>query len=512
MSPDEGAIAAARTEGTDRSSVGLRLRDRYRIVAPLNRGTLGEVAVAEDEVTGERVAVRLLPRELSAEAIHRNRRSIIAASAAHPAFVRVLDFGEAPDGRSFMVMELAEGQGLNELFTEREPLEIQDGVRLALDVGGAIETLHNLGIAHGGLRPRNVRILPAGRVKLMDLEVAGLRAASALRQLVTDGTPAESLAPEQIRGEPVSDKTDVYAFGLLVYELLCGAPPFSSASRDATLTAQLSAAPPRMRRRRRGIPSRIPAIIGRALHKQPEARPFMSNLLNDLDDAASRPVTSWKRVAAIVGGILVLTSMAIPFMWDVLAPEHDAGRSPAPTLAPLPSPVPPPPVTTSAPTAPEPAVTPNAPGPAATPTAPEPASVTPPPAPSPAVAPVLPLPPPPSPPTPRIAPVLPPPAAPAPPALRVPPPPTVAPTTPPTPKTTPPTPERRPPASARDDARQSPERSAAQPRPPKPAPESSAPDRPVVTPGRPAGTPPSDDSDGGAAIDWLLKRPGAGGR
>ena len=81
MSSEEGTMAAVRAELAD-GSIGLRLRDRYRIVAPVGRGTLGDVSVAEDEVTGERVAVRLLPRELSAEAVQRSRRSIIAASAA----------------------------------------------------------------------------------------------------------------------------------------------------------------------------------------------------------------------------------------------------------------------------------------------------------------------------------------------------------------------------------------------------------------------------------------------
>ena len=126
-----------------------------------------------------------------------------------------------------------------------------------------------------------------------------------------------------MRGDPVSDKTDVYAFGLTLYELLCGAPPFRNDSREATLAAQLDDAPPRLRRRRRGIPKGVQALVSRALAKQPEPRPFMSNLLNDLDDAASRPVTSWQRVAAVVGGVLVLASMAIPLVWDVFTPRPE---------------------------------------------------------------------------------------------------------------------------------------------------------------------------------------------
>jgi eukaryotic-like serine/threonine-protein kinase len=475
-------MAAVRAELPERTSIGLRLRDRYRIVSPLGRGTLGDVSVAEDEVTGERVAVRLLPRELSAEAVQRSRRSIIAASAAHPAFVRVLDSGETSDGRSFMVMELAEGRGLNEILAESEPLEVREALRLALDLGGAVETLHNLGTVHAGLRPCNVRILPEGRVKLMDLEIAGLRSAPELRELQGNSAPADYLAPEQIRGEAVSDKTDVYAFGLTLYELLCGAPPFRTDSRQATLSAHLEDTPPRLRRRRRGVPKGVQALVNRALNKQPEPRPFMSNLLNDLDDATSRPVTSWGRVAAIVGGILVLASMVIPLVWDVFTPHPDL---PAPS--------------TPAPAAVTPAV----------PVVPQPSATTAPPAPpaeTPAAAPVRPAVVLPSPPKPAVT--LPPaPDHETPPASIAPPPaPRVAPSPSPVP-VSPPAAERRAPAPPRMDVPPSPERSTIAPERPAVAPQ-----RPASPAERPAAAPERDDRDGGAAIDWLLKRPGSGSR
>ena len=505
-------MAVVRVELAERSSMGLRLRDRYRIVSPLGRGTLGEVSVAEDEVTGERVAVRLLPRELSSEAVQRSRRSIIAASAAHPAFVRVLDSGETSDGRSFMVMELAEGRGLNEILAENEPLEVSEALRLALDLGGAVETLHNLGTVHAGLRPCNVRILPEGRVKLMDLEIAGVRGAPELHQLQGDGAPADYLAPEQIRGDPVSDRTDVYAFGLTLYELLCGTPPFRTDSREATLSAQLDETPPRLRRRRRGIPKGVQALVSRALAKQPEPRPFMSNLLNDLDDAASRPVTSWRRVAAVVGGVLVLAVMSIPLVWDVLTPRPElpdrsaappSAVTPAVPLAPQSSvPAAPPPPAAETPSAPvvTPPAAPEPPPPAATlpvaPPPPPPAATLPAPEAPPRPAVVIPAPP-------RPAATLPP--APAretpPPSIAAPPPTRVAPSL--SPVASPPAPARPAPAPPRVDARLAPERSTSAPERPAVAPQ-----RPASPADRPAAAPERDDPDGGAAIDWLLNRPG----
>jgi len=528
-------MAAMRAELVDRASIGLRLRDRYRIVTPLGHGALGEVSVAEDEVTGERVAVRLLPRELSIEAVQRSRRSITGASAAHPAFVRVLDSGETSDGRSFMVMELAEGRGLNEVLAENEPLEIGEALRLALDLGGAIETLHNLGIVHAAVRPCNVRILPQGRLKLMDLEIAGLRGAPELHDQLSETAPADYLAPEQVRGAPLSDKTDVYAFGLTLYELLCGVPPFRNDSRDAVLSAQLDEAPPRMRRRRSGIPKGVQTLVSRALGKQPESRPFMSNLLNDLDDAASRPVTSWKRVAGVVGGVLVLASMAIPFMWDAFTPQPDVPHPPAGSpaaVAPAVPVVPQPSVTDPAPadTPPTAAATPPetlSPAPMATvpvsPAPPAPAETVPatPPAPMATLPPAPASPKPevslPAPPAPRRPAVTLPPPAPvpppstaretapvtSPPAVRATPPPAVVPASPPS------LPERRVPAPPRNDVRP-PERSVVTPERPPAAPERStaAPERRASTPQGSASAPERDDADGGAAIDWLLKRPG----
>jgi serine/threonine-protein kinase len=310
-----------------------------------------------------------------------------------------------------MVMELAEGQGLNEVLAENEPLEIRDALRLALDLGGAIETLHNLGIVHAGLRPCNVRILPQGRVKLMDLEIAGLRGAPELRDLVVEGSPADYLAPEQVRGAPLSDKTDVYAFGLTLYELLCGAPPFRSSSRDATLSAQLDEAPPRMRRRRRGIPKGVQTLVT----PQP----------------------------------------------DVPAPS-----TPAPSA-----------VTPAVPLVPQPSVTTTAPPPAEAPPAPT-VNLPVAPAPSPPAA-TLP-----------VAPVAPSPAA-----------------TVPVPATPPLARELRAPAAPRVDPRPAPEK-------PSIAPERSAaaPQRPTRAIEQPAGAAERDDADGGAAIDWLLKRPGGGTR
>src|SRR5207249_957939 len=157
-----------------------RVQGRYRIVRALGTGAFGSVCLAEDESTGHQVAIRLLPRWLAApphaaQAVLRRGRSIIAASAAHPGLVRVHEFGELETGGIFAAMEFVEGRRLSEILSGGEPLDISAAIRLALDLGGSVETLHNMGLVHGALRPCNVLVLEDGRVKLMDLELAGLR-------------------------------------------------------------------------------------------------------------------------------------------------------------------------------------------------------------------------------------------------------------------------------------------------------------------------------------------------
>jgi serine/threonine-protein kinase len=216
-------------EPGDRAPIGLRIQDRYRIAGELGAGPFGTVCLAEDEATGHRVAIRLLPHALAgalhaAQSVRRVGRSIVAASKSHPGLARVLEFGEVEHGRPFVAMELVEGRRLSEILSEGKPLDVGAALRLALDLGGAVETLHNMGLVHGALRPRNVMVLADWRVKLMDLELIGLRDASATKTVLAAEPPAEYLSPEQVRRAPLTEGTDIYAFAVILYEMLGGAP------------------------------------------------------------------------------------------------------------------------------------------------------------------------------------------------------------------------------------------------------------------------------------------------
>src|SRR6266851_524040 len=187
-----GAVITDATEGL--AGPTAVPKGRYRIVSDLGAGAFGNVSLAEDEATGHEVAIRFLPRGLAgvSQTVHTRPRmggSIVAAAAAHPALVRVLEFGDAENGHAFVAMEHVQGRRLTEILSEG-PLEVDAGLRWAIELGGAVETLHNMGLVHGALRPHNVTIRADGGVKLMDVELAGLRDAWAMRGISADEAPA----------------------------------------------------------------------------------------------------------------------------------------------------------------------------------------------------------------------------------------------------------------------------------------------------------------------------------
>jgi len=217
--------------------IGLLVRNRYRIVSERGAGAYGTVCLADDESTGHRVAIRFLPRRLAetpdaAQAVLRMARPIVAASSA-PGLTCVLEFGEVDNGRPYAIMELVEGRRLSEIMSKGKPLDVAAAMRMALDLGGAVETLHNMGFIHSALCPHNIVVLEDGRIKLLDLELVGLREAREIQDVIAAEPPAEYLSPEQILKAPVSEKADIYAFGAILYELLSGVPPFQAATREA---------------------------------------------------------------------------------------------------------------------------------------------------------------------------------------------------------------------------------------------------------------------------------------
>ena len=332
-------------EPDNRAPVGLRVKGRYRVISELGTGVFGTVCLAVDESDGREIAIRFLPRELvdlSQSKTTKRRvdpspadQSIVDASTAHPSLVRVLEFGQAETGQAFAAMELVQGRRLSAVLSEG-PLEVTRALRIAIDLGGAVETLHNLGLVHGALRPSNVMIGLDGRVTLLDVELSAARAAQAVHGILIDEPPAEYLSPEQIRQVQVTDTTDIYAFAVILYEMLCGVPPFQGETREEVLAKHLAETPLPLRQRRRTVPVSLEAVVALALSKVPEPRPPIQTMLNRLWEETNRSKTRWKRRYVIIGGGVLATAIAAIVGWSLLASRLSA---PPPLARPAPLPM-----------------------------------------------------------------------------------------------------------------------------------------------------------------------------
>lgn len=224
--------------------IGTELGGRYRVDAPLGHGGMGRVFAATDQQLGRRVAVKLLREEL-ADAVAQERFMREARSAAalsHPNACRLYEVGEH-DGQTFLVMELLEGELLADCIA-RSVLSAADAVAIIVPLMSAVTALHGLGLIHRDLKPTNVFLTPQG-VKLLDFGLARhtqVDAAYTAPALTMAGSVAGTLrymAPEQVTGDPVDERTDVFALGVMLFEMLTGHIPFNAETNVDWLKAVL---------------------------------------------------------------------------------------------------------------------------------------------------------------------------------------------------------------------------------------------------------------------------------
>ncbi|GAA2122046.1 serine/threonine-protein kinase [Actinomadura napierensis] len=262
-----------------RLAAGTELDGRYRLESLIGRGGMGEVWRAVDARLRRPVAVKALPAELAdvPGAMDRFEREAEAAAALqHPGITVVFDVGRTGDGLAYLVMELLEGEDLRTIM-RRHPggLPVGEAVALAVQLADALAAAHSRGIVHRDIKPANLFVLTDGRLKLCDFGIAGL--ADAATRLTQDGgsvgTPLY-MAPEQFRGEAADFRSDLYAFGCVLYELLTGAPPFRSGSGlPGLLYAHLNEPPPRVGAVRPDVPPQLERLVLDLLAKSVDQRP-----------------------------------------------------------------------------------------------------------------------------------------------------------------------------------------------------------------------------------------------
>ncbi|MET7777098.1 tetratricopeptide repeat protein [Streptomyces sp. NPDC005388] len=262
------------------------IQSRYRLLDLIGRGGMGEVWRARDESLGRQVAVKCLKplgphHDQSFTRVLRERfrrEARVAAALQHRGVTVVHDFGES-EGVLYLVMELLEGRNLSQLLEDNKqhPLPVADVVDIADQVSGALAYTHQQGIVHRDLKPANIMRLADGTVKICDFGIARLGHDIGFTARLTGtgiamGTP-HYMSPEQISGAQVDQRSDLYSFGCVLYEIATGAPPFDLDDAWAILVGHRDTPPEPPRHHRAELPEYFERIILDLLAKEPERRP-----------------------------------------------------------------------------------------------------------------------------------------------------------------------------------------------------------------------------------------------
>ena len=238
---------------------------------------MGTVYLADQFAINRKVALKILNPDYARDEdfIKRFRQeATLAASLSHYNVVTVFDFDQADDGSLYIVMEYVDGRSLAEVI-QNNPMAVSSAINLGIQIAEGLSAAHRAGVIHRDIKPENIMVVGGKTIKLMDFGIARLRDSAASTRLTQAGmimgTPAY-MAPEQIEGGELSDRTDIYAFGVVLYEMLTGYVPFKAPTPGAVLVKHLHEIPIPLRSVRKEIPSSVEGIVGKALQKNPEKR------------------------------------------------------------------------------------------------------------------------------------------------------------------------------------------------------------------------------------------------
>ncbi|MBA3739428.1 MAG: Stk1 family PASTA domain-containing Ser/Thr kinase, partial [Actinobacteria bacterium] len=257
---------------------------RYQILTRIASGGMGDVYRAQDVVLGREVALKTLHPQFAGDDgfVNRFRREARASAIlSHRNIVAVHDWGST-DGTYFMVMEFIRGTNLRSLLTEHGRLEPAQVVEVALQVMSALDHAHAHGIVHRDIKPENILIDADGTVKVADFGLARAFADASVSQVegTVTGT-VQYLGPEQIEGRPADPRTDIYSFGIVLFELLTGRPPFTGETSLAIAYQHVSSRVPPPSTVVAGVPLALDQAVSHATEKDPAARPESARSFRD---------------------------------------------------------------------------------------------------------------------------------------------------------------------------------------------------------------------------------------
>ncbi|MGI8640307.1 MAG: serine/threonine protein kinase, partial [Pyrinomonadaceae bacterium] len=263
----------------------------YRIVRKIGAGGMGEVYLAEDTKLHRKVALKILPPEFAADLDRMDRfvREARSASALnHPNIITIHEIGES-EGTHYIATEFIDGKTLND-YAKSNPLNLKSALEIAIQIVSALDEAHSAGIVHRDIKPDNVMIRSNGLAKILDFGIAklsaptetGEEAATAIQGATTPGmiigTP-NYMSPEQARGRGVDHQTDIFSFGVVLYEMLSGSSPFAGETISDIIAAVLTKEPKPLA----DIPIELADIVDKTLQKDKQNRyQTAKDLLHDL--------------------------------------------------------------------------------------------------------------------------------------------------------------------------------------------------------------------------------------
>ena len=274
---------------------------RYTLEDVLGRGGMAVVYRGRDEELGRPVAVKILADNLAGDEAFRERflrEARLAARVAHPNIVDVYDWGEGDDGRPYIVMEYVDGETAGELLARRGKLEPDEAVELAVQVCGGLEHAHAAGLVHRDIKPQNLLLRPDGTLKIVDFGIARAEHGTRLTEVGSVLGTAAYLAPEQAAGGEITPAADIYALGVVLYELLTGRTPYTYETLTQLLVAQQDQQIIPLRQLEPRVPPRLEEIVMRCLARLPDYRPPSASSLADQLRTLSEPVPTVQRAGA----------------------------------------------------------------------------------------------------------------------------------------------------------------------------------------------------------------------
>ena len=292
------------TQPPDAASVltGSVLDARYQIERKIGEGGMAYVYLASELTTGERLAIKVLSPRLSGDYTSIERLKLEAGVAMrldHPNICRILRLGQSPDGLIYLVMPFLDGEVLNDREARTGQFSLVEGLPLLVQVCRGLQHAHDLGILHRDLKPENIMLVPDAeapggqRSVVMDFGLAKeLVQDKARRKLTTTGivlgTP-EFMSPEQIRGKPLDARSDIYALGIVAFEIFAGDLPFDGKTSQDTMIARLRGQPTMLRTLRPDLPPRLEGALARALAMDPANRFPTMDAFGDALEAVIEP-------------------------------------------------------------------------------------------------------------------------------------------------------------------------------------------------------------------------------